>query len=47
MATEHPVIETARRITGWYILAAMLLILLGLFAIIEPATASHAPPAPA
>jgi len=39
MATERPVIETARRFTGWYILAAVLFILLGLFAIIEPATA--------
>src|SRR6516165_9304309 len=39
MATERPVIETAKRYTGWYILAAVLFILLGLFAIIEPATA--------
>jgi uncharacterized membrane protein HdeD (DUF308 family) len=39
MATERPVIERAKRFTGWYILAAVLFILLGLFAIIEPATA--------
>ena len=39
MATERPVIETARRFTGWNIVAAVLFILLGLFAIIEPATA--------
>ena len=39
MATERPVIERAKRLTGWYILAAVLFILLGLFAIIEPATA--------
>jgi uncharacterized membrane protein HdeD (DUF308 family) len=39
MATERPVIEVARRFTGWNILAAVLFILLGLFAIIEPATA--------
>ena len=40
MATERPVIEKARKFTGWYILAAVLFILLGLFAIIEPATAA-------
>jgi uncharacterized membrane protein HdeD (DUF308 family) len=39
MATERPVIETARKVTGWYVWAAVLFILLGLFAIIEPATA--------
>ena len=39
MAAERPVIETARRFTGWYIFAAVLFILLGLFAIVEPATA--------
>jgi uncharacterized membrane protein HdeD (DUF308 family) len=39
MATERPVIEVARRFTGWNILAAVLFILLGLFAVIEPATA--------
>ena len=39
MATEHPVIETAKRFTGWNILAAVLFIMLGLFAIAEPATA--------
>jgi len=39
MATEHPVIETAKRVTGWNIFAAVLFILLGLFAVIEPATA--------
>ena len=40
MATERPVIATAKRFTGWYILAAVLFILLGLFAIVEPATAA-------
>jgi len=40
MVTERPVIERARRYTGWYILAAVLFILLGLFAIVEPATAA-------
>ena len=39
MATERPVIETAKRFTGWYVVAAVLFILLGLLAIIEPATA--------
>jgi len=34
MATERPVIEVAKRFTGWNILAAVLFILLGLFAII-------------
>ncbi len=33
-------IETAKRFTGWYILAGVLLILLGLLAIIKPATAA-------
>ena len=40
MATERPVIERAKRVTGWYITAAVLFIVLGLFAIIEPATAA-------
>jgi uncharacterized membrane protein HdeD (DUF308 family) len=40
MATERPVIETARKFTVWYILAGVLFIVLGLFAIIEPATAA-------
>ena len=40
MATESPVMEKARRFTGWYMFAAVLFILLGLFAIIEPATAA-------
>ena len=39
MAMERPVIQTAKRFTGWYILAGVSFILLGLFAIIEPATA--------
>jgi uncharacterized membrane protein HdeD (DUF308 family) len=39
MATERPVIEMAKRFTGWNIVAALLFIVLGLFAIIEPATA--------
>jgi len=40
MATERPVLERAKRFTGWYIAAAVLFIVLGLFAIIEPATAA-------
>jgi uncharacterized membrane protein HdeD (DUF308 family) len=40
MATERPVIEAARSFTGWYSLAGVLFILLGLFAIVEPATAA-------
>ena len=39
MATERPVIETAKKLTVWNILAAVLFILLGVFAIIEPAAA--------
>jgi uncharacterized membrane protein HdeD (DUF308 family) len=41
MATEGqgPVVQTARRFTGWYIVAAIAFIVLGLFAIIEPAVA--------
>jgi uncharacterized membrane protein HdeD (DUF308 family) len=41
MATESrgPVVQTARRFTGWYIVAAIAFIVLGLFAIIEPAVA--------
>ena len=39
MATERPVIERAKKFTGWYLVAAVLFILLGLFAIIEPAAA--------
>ena len=39
MAAERAVIEAANRFTGWYVLGAVLFILLGLFAIIEPATA--------
>ena len=39
MATERPVIEAAKSFTSWYILAAVLFIVLGLFAIIEPAVA--------
>jgi uncharacterized membrane protein HdeD (DUF308 family) len=40
MATERPLVATARSFTGWYIFAAVLFILLGLFAIIEPAVAA-------
>jgi uncharacterized membrane protein HdeD (DUF308 family) len=40
MATERPVIEAAKKFTRWYILAAVLFIILGLFAIIEPARAA-------
>ena len=39
MPIESPVIATAKRFTGWNILAAVLFIVLGLFAIIEPAMA--------
>ena len=40
MATETgPVVNAARRFTVWYILAAIAFIVLGLFAIIEPAVA--------
>ena len=41
MATEGPgpVVRAANRFTGWYIVAAILFILLGMFAIIEPAVA--------
>jgi uncharacterized membrane protein HdeD (DUF308 family) len=41
MATEspRPVLKTAKRFTAWYIVAAVLFILLGLFAIIEPVMA--------
>jgi uncharacterized membrane protein HdeD (DUF308 family) len=40
MATERPVIEAAKSFTGWYILVAVLFIVLGLFAIIEPTMAA-------
>jgi len=40
MATERPVLASARRFTAWYMVAAIAFILLGLFAIIEPATAA-------
>ena len=39
MAAERPVIERARRFTASSILAAVLFVLLGFIAIIEPATA--------
>jgi len=41
MAIESPdpVVRPANRFTGWYIVAAILFILLGMFAIIEPAVA--------
>jgi uncharacterized membrane protein HdeD (DUF308 family) len=39
MATEAPVVKTAKTFTGWYIAAAVLFILVGLFAIAEPAVA--------
>ena len=41
MATESPgpVVRAANRFTGWYIVAAILFILLGMFAIIEPTVA--------
>jgi uncharacterized membrane protein HdeD (DUF308 family) len=40
MAAERPMIETAKRFSAWYIVAAVLFILLGLFAIIEPTIAA-------
>jgi uncharacterized membrane protein HdeD (DUF308 family) len=45
MATANPAqglqgpLRTAKKITGWYIAAAVLFILLGMFAIIEPGVA--------
>ncbi len=39
MATETPVLKAARRFSGWLIVAAILFIVLGVFAIIEPAVA--------
>jgi len=39
MATQGPVIKEARRFSGWLIVAAILFIVLGAFAIIEPAVA--------
>jgi len=40
MTTERAALETAKRFTAWYIVAAVLFIGLGLFAIIEPAVAA-------
>ena len=39
MATEDSPLGTAKRFTGWYIVAAILFIILGMFAIIEPTVA--------
>jgi len=39
MATESPMLKGARRFSGWVIAAAILFIVLGVFAIIEPAVA--------
>ena len=39
MATQGPVIKEARKFSGWLIVAAILFIVLGAFAIIEPAVA--------
>jgi len=39
MATQGPVIKAARTFSGWLIVAAILFIVLGVFAIIEPAVA--------
>ena len=39
MATAGPVLKAARRFSGWLIVAAILFIVLGVFAIIEPALA--------
>ena len=38
-STEGRVLTSAKRFTGWYIVAAVLFIILGVFAIIEPAVA--------
>jgi uncharacterized membrane protein HdeD (DUF308 family) len=40
MTTERAVVETGKKFTAWYIVAAVLFIALGLFAIIEPAVAA-------
>jgi uncharacterized membrane protein HdeD (DUF308 family) len=42
MAIETPgqVVQSAKRFTGWYIAAAIAFIVLGVFAILEPAVAS-------
>jgi uncharacterized membrane protein HdeD (DUF308 family) len=37
MATQGPVLKAARAFSGWLIAAAVLFIVLGAFAIIEPA----------
>jgi uncharacterized membrane protein HdeD (DUF308 family) len=39
MPTEGPVLKAARRFSAWLIVAAILFIVLGVFAIIEPAVA--------
>jgi uncharacterized membrane protein HdeD (DUF308 family) len=39
MATQGPVLNEARKFSGWLIAAAILFIVLGAFAIIEPAVA--------
>jgi uncharacterized membrane protein HdeD (DUF308 family) len=39
MATAGPVLKAAHRFSGWLIVAAILFIVLGVFAIIEPAVA--------
>ena len=39
MATQGPVLKAARTFSGWLIAAAILFIVLGAFAIIEPAVA--------
>jgi len=39
MATQGPLLKSARRFSGWLIVAAILFVVLGVFAIIEPAVA--------
>jgi len=39
MATDGPVLKSARKFSGWLIVAAILFIVVGAFAIIEPAVA--------
>jgi len=40
MTTERAVLQTGKKFTAWYMVAAVLFIVLGLFAIIEPAVAA-------
>src|SRR5262249_34503120 len=46
MPTERPALKTGRRFTAWYIVAAVLLIALGLFTIIKGASSADVTAAP-